>query len=168
MEHSPRLTVELVWEDTDLEELAIVADNGQYRGVATVYFGRGDVAVMANALRGFPKSTSQREIFSGGSEVGDNSFAQLVFYCTDDLGHTAIDVTLSQCFFHQGRRSKRNSVELQLPFEPAALDTFCYELDAIARRLKTSAVSPASPHNKSLDASGGSVFRNLTGPAMLD
>jgi hypothetical protein len=79
MENSPRLMVELVWEDADLEELAIVADNGQYRGVATAYFGRGDVALMANALRGFPKLISQREIFSGGSEEADNSFAQLVF-----------------------------------------------------------------------------------------
>jgi len=140
MENSPRLTVELVWEDADLEELAIVADNGQYRGVATVYFGLGDVALMANALRGFPKSISQREIFSGGSEDGDNSYAQLVFYCTDDVGHTAIDVTLSECLFSQRRRSKRNRVELLLRFEPGALDTFCHELDGIARRLKTSAL----------------------------
>src|SRR5687768_16413602 len=69
MENSPRLKVELVWEDADLEELAIVADNGQFRGVATAYFGRGDVALMANALRGFPKSISQREMFSGGAAV---------------------------------------------------------------------------------------------------
>jgi hypothetical protein len=60
----------------NLEELAIIADNGQYRGTATVYFGRGDVGLMANALRGFPKSISQREIFSGGSEDSDNSFAK--------------------------------------------------------------------------------------------
>jgi hypothetical protein len=140
MENTLRLTIELVWEDVDLEELAIIADNGQYRGAATVYFGRGDVGLMANALRGFPKSISQREMFSGGSEDGDNSFAQLVFYCTDDIGHTAIDVTLSECLFHQGRRSKRNRVELLMRFEPGALDMFCHELDAIARRSQTCAV----------------------------
>ena len=140
MGNTSQLTVELVWEDSDLEELAIIADNGQYRGLATVYFGRGDAGAMANALRGFPKSLSQREIFSGGSEDGDNSFAQLVFYCTDNVGHTAIDVTLSECLFHQGRRSKRNRVELLFRFEPGALDTFCHELDAIARRLQTRAV----------------------------
>lgn len=139
METSASLTIELVWEDADLEELAIIADNGQYRGAATVYFGRGDVGLMANALRGFPKSISQREIFSGGNQDGDNSFAQLVFYCTDDIGHTAIDVTLWECLFHQGRRSNRNRVELVLRFEPGALDTFCRELDGIARRSQTRA-----------------------------
>ena len=58
METSARLTIELVWEDADLEELAIIADNGQFRGAATVYFARGDAGLMANALRGFPKSIS--------------------------------------------------------------------------------------------------------------
>ena len=140
METSVSLTIELVWEDADLEELAIVADNGQYRGAATVYFARGDAGVMANALQGFPKSISQREIFSGGNENADNAFAQLVFYCMDDAGHTAIDVTLSECLFHQGRRSKRNRVELLLRFEPNALDRFCRELDAIGRRSQTRAV----------------------------
>ena len=90
--------------------------------------------------RGFPKSISQREIFSGGNEDGDNSFARLVFYCLDDAGHTAIDLTLSECLFHQGRRSRRNRVELLFRFEPGALDTFCDELDAIARRTKTCAL----------------------------
>ena len=140
MGNTSQLTIELVWEDADLEELAIIADNGHYRGAATVYFARGDAGVMANALRGFPKSISQREVFSSGSEVGDSSFAELVFYCTDNSGHTAIDVTLSECLFRQGRRSKRNRVELLLRFEPAALDTFCDELDEISRRSKTRAV----------------------------
>jgi hypothetical protein len=140
MQQSVGLTIELVWEDADLEQLTIVADNGHYRGAASAYFGRGDTGTMASALRGFPKSTSQREIFSGGSEDGDLSFAQLVFYCTDDAGHTAVDVTLSECLFDQGRRAKRNRVELLLSFEPGALDTFCRELDAIARRSQTRAV----------------------------
>ena len=142
METSGRLTIELVWEDADLEELAIMGDNGQFRGAATAYFGIGDAGVMAHTLRGFPKSTSQRELFSGGSEDGEQSFAQLVFYCTDDLGHCAVDVTLSECLFHRGRRAQRNRVELVLRFEPGALDTFCHELDAIARRMKTRAVLP--------------------------
>jgi hypothetical protein len=142
MERSPQLTIELVWEDPDIEELCIVADNGQYSGAASVYFARGDAGVLANALRGFPKTTSQREEFSGGSEDGEVSYAQLVFFCMDGAGHVAVEVTLSECLFHHGRRTNRNRAQLLLRFEPLALDTFCRELDAIARRTTKRAVLP--------------------------
>ena len=142
MEHSPQLTIDLVWEDSDLEEFCIVANNGQYSGAATVYFAKGDAGVLAGAMRGFPKTTSQRETFIGGSEDGELSFAQLIFLCTDGAGHVAVDVTLSECLFHQGRRANRNRVQLLLRFEPLAIDAFCRELDAIARRTNTRAVLP--------------------------
>ena len=62
------------------------------RGSAKVYFAQGDVQVLANSIRGFPKANSQREFFSGGREDNDLSFAKLVFHCVDGAGHAVVDV----------------------------------------------------------------------------
>jgi len=141
MENSPHLTIELVWEDTDLEELSISADNGRYSGTAKVYFAQGDVQLLANSIRGFPKTNSHREVFSGGREDDDDlSFAKLVFHCVDGAGHAVVDVTLAESLVHHARPSTRNRAELELRFEPLALDEFCRELYAIARRTTNQAV----------------------------
>jgi hypothetical protein len=140
MENSPNLTIELVWEDTDLEQLSISADNGRYRGTAKVYFAQGDVQLLANSIRDFPKTNSQREVFSGGREEDDLSFAKLVFHCVDGAGHAVLDVTLAESLVHHARPSTRNRVELELRFEPSALDDFCRALNEVARRTNSRAV----------------------------
>jgi hypothetical protein len=56
MESNPQLSIELVWEDVDLEELRISAYNGCYSGTAKAYFAQGDVGVLADSIRGFPKT----------------------------------------------------------------------------------------------------------------
>ena len=127
------LTIELVWEDTDLEELSISANNGQFSGTVKVYFAQGDVQLLANSIRGFPKTTSQQETFTGGNET-DYPFAKLVFRCADGTGHPSVHVALAETVYHQGRRWVDNRVELELPFETGALDDFCRELDLVARR----------------------------------
>jgi hypothetical protein len=139
MQETPYLTVELVWEDTDLEELCISANNGQFSGEAKVYFAQGDVQLLADSIRGFPKTTSQRETFSGGNEA-DPPFAQLVFRCADGSGHATVHVALAEIVYHNGRPFTDNRVELELPFEPNALDDFCRELDLVARRATRRAV----------------------------
>jgi hypothetical protein len=138
MNDSPHLAIELVYEDVDLEELSISADNGRYRGAATAYFSNGEVGVLANALVGFPKSTNQQEVFSGGQEESDFGFAELIFRCVDTLGHIVVRVTLSETA--QPNDFARNRVELELLCEPAALDHFSQELEAIARRQRNRAV----------------------------
>jgi hypothetical protein len=84
MESDSKLSIELVWEDVHLEELCITASNGEYCGSAKVYFAQGDVAALAETIRGFPKVSSQVEVFEGGSD--DGSRAKLVFRCIDQLG----------------------------------------------------------------------------------
>lgn len=139
MDDTPHLTIELVWEDTYLEELSISANNGQFSGAVTVYFAQGDVQLLANSIRGFPKTTSQREVFAGGNEK-EYPFAKLVFRCADGTGHPVVGVKLAESSFHIGRSSRNNRVELDLQFEPLALDEFCRELDLVARRKMKRAV----------------------------
>jgi hypothetical protein len=144
MEETPHLMIELVWEDFDLEELSISATNGQFSGTATVYFAHGDIQVLADSIRGFPKTISQRETFSGGNETHP-PFAELVFYCTDGTGHPAVRVALTEPVYHAGLRPSQNHVELELPFEPIALDDFCRQLDLVAGRRTKRAVLRGLP-----------------------
>ena len=139
MEETPHLTIELVWEDTDLEELSISATNGRFAGTAKVYFAHGDIQLLANSIRGFPKTTLQHETFAGGNET-DYPFAKLVFRCADGAGHPFVHVALAETVYHQGRRLADNRVELELSFEPNALDQFCGELDLVAQRKTKRAV----------------------------
>jgi hypothetical protein len=138
MERSPQLSVELVWEDSDLEELCISADNGQYSGVTNVYFGQGECGALAQSLQGFPKSISQEEIFEGGSD--DGPFGKLFFRCIDGSGHTIVRVTLQELVAFNLRSVIPNRVELEFQFEASALDEFCAELQAVARRERRRAV----------------------------
>jgi hypothetical protein len=133
MENSPQLSIELVWEDLDLEELCISAHNGFYCGTTKAYFAQGDLAGLVESIRGFPHTVSQEEIFEGGSEeIG--SLAKLVFRCTDGSGHPAVFVSLAEPVNVNARPLVLNRVELELPFEPYALDEFCGELELMAKR----------------------------------
>jgi hypothetical protein len=133
MQDTPHLTIELVWEDTDLEQLSISASNGQFSGIATAYFAQGDVRLLADSIRGFPRTSSQLETFASGDEY-EYPYVKLVFRCADGTGHPVVDVTLADELFHHGRQSRKHRVELDLHFEPLALDEFCRELDLVARR----------------------------------
>ncbi len=130
MESNPHLTIELIWEDSDLEELRITAQNSRYCGTADVYFGQGDVAALAESIRGFPKTVSQQETFEGSS----GSLAKLVFQCIDGSGHPVVMVSLAESVNDNSRPLTMNRVEMELRFEPSALDEFCRELESIARR----------------------------------
>jgi hypothetical protein len=85
MQIDPQLSIELISEDTDFEQLRITAGNGQYGGSALVYFPRGQISALADALQGFPKTPSQVEIFEGGSD--DGARAKLTFHCKDRMSH---------------------------------------------------------------------------------
>jgi len=139
MENNPQLSIDLVWEDVDLEELRISAHNGCYCGTAKAYFAQGDVGILADSIRGFPKIVSQQEVFQGGSEELGSS-AQLVFRCIDGSGHPAVIVSLVEAVDVNDRPPRLNRVELELRFEAYALDEFCRELDSIARRESNRAV----------------------------
>lgn len=138
METDPRLSIELIWEDVHLVELCITASNGEYSGRAKVYFAHGDIAALAEALRGFPKTASQVETFAGGTDR--MARAKLVFRCLDQLGHTAVRISLADFAFQYEQPPIMNEVELELRFDPSALDVFWRELEAVVKRTRNRAV----------------------------
>ena len=95
MGDTPHLAIQFLWEDSNLEQLRISADNGRYSGTAKVYFSQGELRDFLHSIRGFPKHVAQTELFAGGSEE-TFPFARLEFHCTDGAGHSAVDVALGE------------------------------------------------------------------------
>jgi hypothetical protein len=138
MEGDPKLSIELIWEDVELEELCITASNGQYCGSARVYFAQGDIAALADTIQGFPKAASQVEVFEGGQADGPR--AKLVFRCMDQLGHAVVRVSLVEFAYENAQPLIMNDVNLEMRFDASALDQFCKELGAIGKRTRKLAI----------------------------
>lgn len=138
METDPKLSIELVWQDVHMTQLRITASNGVYCGAATVYFAHGETADLAKTIRGFPKTTSQVEIFEGGTDTGAR--ARLVFHCVDQWGHPAVRVSLADFAYRNEQPPIMNEVDLELRFDAFELDKFCRELDAVAAGTRELAV----------------------------
>jgi hypothetical protein len=138
MNTDPHLSIELVWEDFDLEQLGITAGNGAYCGSAKVYFSHGEIGALAEKIRGFPKTASQVESFGGGSDDGPR--ARLTFRCVDHLGHAVVRVSLADFAYASEQPPIMDDVNLELRFDAAALDEFCKELEAVAMRTRKRAV----------------------------
>src|SRR5215216_6966613 len=120
MEIDQQLSIELVSEDTDLQQLRITAGNGQYGGGALVDFRRGNIAALADALQGFPKTSSQVEVFEGGSD--DGARAKLTFHCKDRVSRAVVTVSLADFADENARQGIMNEVKFDLRFEAWALD----------------------------------------------
>ncbi len=72
MEHKPQLRVDLIWEDVDIEGVRISASNGTFCGSTQVYLAPRELGVLAETLKGFPKTVEQEQSFAAGAE---NSYA---------------------------------------------------------------------------------------------
>ena len=134
----PKLSIELIWEDVDLEELWITATNGEYCGSTRVYFVQGDVTALAETIHGFPKAVDQVEIFEGGQDNGPR--AKLVFRCLDRVGHAVVRVSLADLAYVNAQLPIMNDVNLEMRFEASALDQFCKELEEVGKRTRTLAI----------------------------
>ena len=155
MQIDPQLSIDLVSEDTDFEQLRITAGNGQYGGSALVNFPRGKIAALADALQGFPKTSSQVEVFEGGSE--DGSRAKLTFSCKDRVSRAVVTVSLAEFADENAQTGIMNEVKFELRFEAWALDEFGKELEAIGKRLKKRAVLMGFASNKAYATDRSSV-----------
>jgi hypothetical protein len=161
MQIDPQLSIELVSEDTGFEQVRITAGNGQYGGSALVNFGHGNIAALAEALQGFPKTSSQVEVFEGGSDEG--SRAKLIFSCKERVSRAVVTVSLVEFADENAQTGIMNEVKLELRYEAWALDEFCKELEAIGKRLKKRAVLMGFASNKAhaADRSSGDATRAL-------
>ena len=132
------LHVQILWFDADLTELRVHASNNHFAGMADLYINHDELAKLARAFRGFPASTKeQRDIELGNFNPNNGGGGlRLRLRCTDASGHVAVDVMLRTDPHHTGRSE---TAEFSVPVEPAAIDAFIAELDAMPLKVGATA-----------------------------
>jgi len=132
--YGSRFQVTYLYNDTDIIELRIIADNGRFCGTANVYVGMGELSNVAECLRGFPNDSSDtREVTLGafGQKFAGGA-VRLRLYCTDLAGHTTAEIPIEADY---ATSEVAETATVFAKFEPAALDDFLKELPELENRL---------------------------------
>jgi hypothetical protein len=131
------LQVKYLYNDTDIIELRIIADNGRFCGTTNVYVSMGELPNVAEILRGFPKDSSDcRDVTLGAfGRKSAGGAVRLRFYCTDLAGHTTVEITIEADEADYARSEVAETATVIAKFEPAALDEFLKELPELEHRL---------------------------------
>jgi hypothetical protein len=148
------IVIEVVWVDDDLVELLVRASNRRFSGTAEVYVASDELAKLAEALRGFPTSPSDRREFELGTFDANyaGGGARLCFWCKDALGHALVAVSLRTDPRYHFRRSE--TAELVIPIEPSAIDSFVRHLAHLDLARLEAARGPVARLEGSIDCRG--------------
>ena len=141
------LEIRRIWEDEDLVELNIEASNGSFHGETQVYTTREEIKEWVEGLRGFPTSEAHEVIFSTG-EKESYVYAYLRSYTFSGMGKSAMRIILESNVPTEYRKEEKNKVELELRFEPAALDRFIPSLERVSEELGAKATMTGINHNQ--------------------
>lgn len=127
-----KLTLESIWEDSDLFEVKVKASNGTFSGQVTCYTNREMISDLASSLEGFPLNVGQKITFTTG-ESSKSSFFSLHFNCIDGSGHTVVRVKIAHILTMTNRAQQKYVAEFDLNIEPSAIDTFSRSLSSLAK-----------------------------------
>jgi len=122
----PGIEVTIVYEDTDLIEVSVLASNGRFSGLALAYASPDAVREFADLIAGFPRSPADRRAFTFGSfdPAYANGAASLELSCKDAAGHAVVAVRLEA----EREPDPPETATFRLDFEPAALERFVRQL----------------------------------------
>ena len=127
---SPALIFEAVCDEGDIVEIFVSASNSQFSGSTRLYDSAHELGLLAKRLKGFPRTIDDKLEYSAGNS---SHGAQLRFYCVDAVGHTAVFVTINDGVSEHGpREDVSQSVALEVPCEPQAIEEFAESLTALA------------------------------------
>ncbi len=122
---------EVVWFDQDVVEYRVVCSNGSFTGTAEIYLNHDDLQSVANALSGFPSSTTDlREVNLGASlSAMSGTGISISFFCVDSVGHAIAFVKLKT---DSGKvLSEPQFVSLYVPVEAGAIDSFVQQARSV-------------------------------------
>ncbi|MFZ0639190.1 MAG: hypothetical protein WAN33_07650 [Candidatus Acidiferrales bacterium] len=126
------LQFDVIYKAEDLIQVRVSAWNGSFGGTVDIYAGFDCLEEIAAELQGFPASVSDsREIKLGALGPKSAGGVEMRFYCTDASGHAYVG-----CKMDSGILSGKSaqSVNLSLPIEAAAVDSFVGELRTVGVR----------------------------------
>ena len=125
MHDIPAIHLKKIWEDSDLIEVRLSAASEHFRGEVEVYATYDDIARVAMRLAGFPAGSQDRRDFEFCARRGGNSFV-LTMEAADSTGHCWAVVKLVET-----ERSREQAI-VNVACEPAAIDEFARELEAVS------------------------------------
>jgi hypothetical protein len=129
------IEIEVIWEDQNVVEFQINCSNGYFSGRAEIYASHDVLPKFASTLSGFPsKRTDSRDFELGTFDQNyTDGGVRLHFYCTDSVGHAAVEVRLRG----DGCKAlgEAESVALRIPIEAAAIDSFVSQVRDLKREI---------------------------------
>jgi len=125
-----------LYRDDDLVKVRIWTGNGRFSGEADVYLAVGQLATLAEQLRGFPTQLADtRELVWGTFDLDSaGGGVSMKFYCVDSGGHAKVDVRIKS-----DTSGEVQSARLFVPTEASAVDSFIRELIALEMGTSTDA-----------------------------
>lgn len=131
------LRFEVVWSDNDLFAVRATASNGKFAGTAGLYVPIGGLAEAAEHISGFPRIPSDScELQFGkfGPTFGGGAI-NARFFCVGRAGRSFVEIKLESDF----QCGAAENVQLTIPIEASAVDTFVEELRSLEANREGSA-----------------------------
>jgi len=119
----PIFSIEIIYTDSSVVEIAVLASNGRYSGSTTIYVSSEELVELGRKLLNFPTNLSDvvEEHFGDPESY---SYLNFRFRCTDNLGHIGVEVTMYDNWDNAVSKDTRSRLYVLLPIEPAGLDEF--------------------------------------------
>ena len=111
-------------------KINVKASNGLYSGYTETYINIDRLSKLGNELRGFPTNTDAIITFESDLGKNDESYLYLKFYCKNNLGKTAVKVSM-KAGIHSSNKS--DEAKFTINYEVVELDKFVKKLEHINR-----------------------------------
>jgi hypothetical protein len=120
------LEIEIIYTDSDLIEIRANALSGAFRAAVDTYVTINTLRELADAIAGFPMSTTdQREFYTEKSAAGNSLRLHLQ---SDTAGHGQVTVDL------QDRERTHQSATIRFTVEAGDVDSFVRALGALQNK----------------------------------
>jgi hypothetical protein len=139
------VSIEVVYVDEHLIELAATVSDGRWRGQSTAYTVPGEVSRFAEALLQFANG-GPSAAFKAGADNGIGLIA-LRFYQFDHAGHIAIHVQLASGAPTEHRPEQVSQLAVELRAEAWGVARFARQLAELARTQKGRASLATEPND---------------------
>ena len=124
------LDLEVIWKDEDMFELKISVNNGRYFGTTEVYDQGKPLYDFALKLKGFPNG--QDKIVHTAGEKDSYAYFEMTFYPIGLTGKVGVLILLEENVTSEYRKNEKDKLKMELIVEPASIDNFQQELQALA------------------------------------
>lgn len=118
--------LKVVWKDTDLIECLVEAKSATFAGGARLYFTEDTLRQFARDISGFPKTASDRRVFSTKNSEAGNSLA-FALSCSSALGAACASAQIVNA------EETGETAHVLFPVEAGAVDVFERELLAMSQ-----------------------------------